>query len=144
MKENDTIELLKECNSGIKMAVDSIDEVMDNIKNDQMRDILSHSRAEHEKLGNETHALLTSYHQKDEDPSMIAKSMSWMKTNMKMTMNPGDDTIADLMCAGCDMGVRSLGKYLNRYNDADEKARDMTRQVISLEEKLSKDLRCYL
>lgn len=144
MRENDTVELLKECNSGIKMAVDSIDEVTDNIKNDQMRDILSHSKAEHEKLGNETHALLTSYHQKDEDPSMIAKSMSWMKMNMKMTMNPGDDTIADLMCAGCDMGVRSLSKYLNRYNDADEKARDMTRQVISLEEKLSEDLRCYL
>ena len=33
MQHTDTCQLLKECNSGIKMAVDAIQEVLPNVKN---------------------------------------------------------------------------------------------------------------
>lgn len=144
MSKKDTVNLLKETSSGIKMAVDSIDEVLPNIKNEKMREFLLHSKTDHEKLGEEAHEMLMQLGKKDEEPGMVAKSMSWMKMNMKMTMEPGDDTIADLMSSGCDMGVRSLNKYLNQYNQADDRAKDLAERVISLEEQLSKNLRSYL
>ena len=34
MINNDTIELLKECNAGVKMGVSSIDEVLPSVNND--------------------------------------------------------------------------------------------------------------
>lgn len=74
----------------------------------------------------------------------MAKGMSWMKTNVKLVMNESDKTIADLMTDGCNMGVKSLNKYLNQYKAADEKTKDITKRLINLEEKLALDIRCYL
>ena len=74
----------------------------------------------------------------------MAKGMSWMKTNVKLVMNESDETIADLMTDGCNMGVKSLSKYLNQYKAADEKSKDITKRLIRLEEKLTEDMRAYL
>ena len=45
---------------------------------------------------------------------------------------------------GCNMGVKSLNKYLNQYQAADVKSKDITKRLINLEEKLAVDIRCYL
>ena len=74
----------------------------------------------------------------------IAKGMSWIKTNVKIALNESDDVIADLMTDGCNMGVKSLNKYLNKYEAADEVSKDITKRLINLEEKLTIDIRCYL
>ena len=60
--EDDTIKLLRECNAGIKMGVTSLNDVLDHVNDDHMRDILQESKKVHEKLGNETHKYLNEYH----------------------------------------------------------------------------------
>ena len=42
------------------------------------------------------------------------------------------------------MGVKSLNKYLNQYEAAEEKVKDITKRLINLEEKLAIDIRQYL
>jgi hypothetical protein len=59
-------------------------------------------------------------------------------------MDNTDNTIADLMTDGCNMGVKSLNKYLNEYKAADEFSKDITKRLINLEEKLTVDIRKYL
>ena len=144
MTNSDTIYLLKECDSGSKMAVSTIDEVMEKISDSSMKQLLRESREHHEKLGNEIHSQLSSHHSEEKDPSAMAKSMSWMKTNMKIGMDKSDATIADLMTDGCNMGVKSLHKYLNQYKAADETSKGLCKDLISIEEELCKDLQKYL
>lgn len=141
---NDTIELLKECNAGVKMGVSSIDDVLPSVKNTVLKQKLVVCKDEHEKLGNETRNLLNQYDDSGKEPNAFAKSMSWMKTNMKLSMNESDETITDLITDGCNMGVKSLNKYLNEYKAADEKAKDITKRLINLEEQLAVDIRQYL
>ena len=74
----------------------------------------------------------------------MAKGMSWIETRMKLAMNDSDHTIADLMTDGCNMGVKSLGRYLNQYKAASEQAKDVTRRLIALEDQLLVELRKYL
>ena len=74
----------------------------------------------------------------------MAKRMSWLKTNMKLGMDKSDATIADLMTDGCDMGIKYLYKYLNQYTAADDTSKDICKRLISIEETLRQDLRCYL
>ncbi len=74
----------------------------------------------------------------------MAKSMSWIKTNVKLVMNESDETIADLITDGCNMGVKSLNKYLNKYKAADEQTKDITKKLIKLEDKLADDIRKFL
>ena len=144
MINEDTIKLLRECNAGIKMGVASIDDVLPMTKSTELLELLKKCKDEHEKLGDETHALLNEYHDSDKDPNPIAKAMSWMKTNLKLMTNPTDKEVAHLMTDGCNMGVKSLYEYLNKYEAADEKVKDITKRLISLEERLAEDMRSYL
>lgn len=144
MIESDTIKLLRECDAGIKMGVASIDDVLDDVQDEKFRQCLTVCKSEHVKLGDEIQMLLDLYHDDGKEPNPMAKGMSWMKTNVKMVMNDSDKTIADLMTDGCNMGVKSLNKYLNQYEAADEKTKDITKRLIRIEEKLIMDIRDYL
>lgn len=140
----DTICLLKECDSGSKMAVSSIDEILEKVSNSNLKQLLTETKRHHEKLGNEIHSLLSRYQSEEKDPAPMAKGMSWLKTNMKMTMEESDATVADLITDGCNMGIKSLHRYLNQYQTANSDSKDLCKRLVSIEEKLEKDLRCYL
>ncbi len=144
MENNDTICLLKECDAGTIMAVVSIDEILDKTKDAKLKKILEQSKAEHRTLGNEIHTLLVQHGSEYKEPSPMAKGMSWLKTNMKMGLDDSDATVADLITDGCDMGVKTLNKYLNQYSQADNTSKGLCKKLISIEEKLCKDLRGYL
>ena len=144
MIEQDTIKLLRECDAGIKMGVSSIDDVLDATQDAKLRQVLVQSKQEHEKLKSEIQTHLNRFHDEGKNPNPIAKSMSWMKTNMKMGMEPSDHTIADLMTDGCDMGVKSLSRYLNQYKAADEFSKDITKRLIAIEDSLGENMRGYL
>lgn len=144
MENTDTIKLLQECDAGVKMAIASIDEVLEKICNVDMKQLLEESKKHHEKLKTDIHFLLESYRSEEKDPNPIAKGMSWMKTNMKMSMDYSDKTVADLITDGCNMGIKSLNKYLNQYNMADTSSKEICIKLISIEEQLCKELRKYL
>lgn len=144
MIESDTIKLLRECDAGIKMGVSSIDDVLEYVHDNTFRKYLADCKDEHDNLKKEIQVLLEKYHDDGKDPNPMAKGMSWMKTNVKLVMNESDETIADLMTDGCNMGVKTLNKYLNQYKAADEKTKDITKRLINLEEKLTVDIRCFL
>ncbi len=144
MKRDDTICLLKECDSGTRMAVDSIDEVLEKIRDSDLKKLLVRSREHHEQLGNEIHSLLLKHHSEEKEPGVMAKSMSWMKTNMKMIMDESDASVADLMTDGCDMGIKSLYKYLNQYPAADSTSKEICRKLIAIEEQFRSELHSYL
>lgn len=145
MESKDTIRLLQECDAGTKMAVASIDEILDKIQDEKLISLLNESKKHHEKLGNDLHETLRQYHADDKEPNPMAKSMSWFKTNIKVGMSEdADKTAADLMTDGCDMGIKSLHKYLNQYKDADHTAKAICSRLINIEETLRNDLRKFL
>ena len=144
MIEDDTIELLKECNSGVKMGIASIKEVINQVENNEFRNLLEMSINRHQKLRDETRTVLNRYDDAGEQTNAMAKGMSWMKTNIKMAISPTDETISDLITDGCNMGVKSLNKYLNEYEAASEEAKDIAKKLISEEENLARDIRRYL
>lgn len=144
MIEKDTVRLLRECDAGIKMGIESIDEVIPSVRNKELKELLDDCRDEHSKLMQETTGLLEEYGDEGKEPNVMAKGMSWLKTNVMLGMDASDATVADLMTDGCNMGVKSLSKYLNKYAAADEKSKDITKRLITIEERLSVDMRDFL
>lgn len=144
MVEPDTIKLLRECDAGVKMGISSIHDVLDYIHADGFRQRLSNCMSEHEGLEKEIESLLDSYHDRGKEPNPMAKGMSWVKTNAKLAVDNSDAAVADLMTNGCNMGVKSLNKYLNQYKAADERSKDIAKRLIHLEEQLTVDIRPFL
>ena len=144
MIEQDTVRLLRECDAGVKMGVDSLEDVLDRVRDNTLQTLLSDCKAEHLKLEGEIEGQLARFSDKGKEPNPVAKSMSHMKTGMKMAMDDTDQTVADLITDGCNMGVKSLSRYLNEYKAADECSKDIAKRLIAVEAKLSEDLRGYL
>ena len=144
MVEQDTVKLLRECDAGVKMGIASIDDVLDRVEAEGLKSRLERCKGEHEQLEREIRSQLDRFHDDGKAPNPMAKGMSWMKTNMKIAMDPSDETIADLMTDGCNMGVKSLNRYLNQYAAADEVSKDITKKLINLEAELAVDMRPYL
>lgn len=144
MIEPDTIKLLRECDAGIKMGTASIADVLDKVRNEKLKEMLENCKEQHQKLQEELEGLLDEFHDDGKEPNPMAQGMSWIKTNVKLAMDDSDATIAELMTDGCDMGVKSLSRYLNQYEAADHKAKAFAKKLIKLEEDLCQDLRGYL
>ena len=144
MIEQDTVKLLRECDAGVKMGTASIDDVLEYVTSDKLKKRLSECKKEHNKLEEEIEQQLDRFGDDGKNPNPIAKGMSWMKANVKLATNQCDETIADLMTDGCNMGVKSLNKYLNEYEAADEYSKDIAKRLINLEERLAIDIRSYL
>ena len=144
MIEQDTIRLLRECDAGVKMGVTSIEDVLSYVGNEKFKKLLTDCKEEHEKLDREIQEQLDRFQDDGKEPAAMAKGMSWLKTNVMLAMNDSDHTVADLMTDGCNMGVKSLNKYLNKYEAADEVSKDICKRLINLEEKLVVDIREFL
>ncbi len=144
MSNSHTLNLLKECDAGTKTAISSIKEVLDNVKSEKLLKLLTESTTTHEEIIKDLKSMLEEFDSEGKDPNPMAKAMSWMKINMKMTMNEDDKTIASLILDGCNMGIKQLTGYIHEYNEADEKAVSLAKRLITAEETLSNRLKEFL
>ena len=144
MIEQDTIRLLRECDAGVKMGIAAIDNVLSEVKNEEFRVKLIDLKDDHQQLNGDIQKLLGRYHDDGKDPNPIVKGMSQIKTNFRMAAENSDATIADLMTDGCNMGVKSLSRYLNQYKAADESSKELTKRLIKIESDFTAEIRPYL
>ncbi len=143
-RDGDTVKLLRECDAGVKMGISSIEDVAQDVKDNKLKNLLNDSKEQHKKLEVEIVEELDHHDDEGKDPNPMAKTMSWIKTNAKMMADPSDKTIADLMTDGCNMGVKSLSKYLNQYKSADEKSKDIAKRLVEIETRLCDDMKSFL
>ncbi len=140
----DTEKLLKETDAGCKMAVNSIESVIERAQSEKLHELLSTSLKTHKKLGDEIGGLLRIHGSEGKEPNPIANAMSEMKVDWKMMMEKSDHTIATLMMDGCNMGIQKLSEYMNQYTAAEKEARDMAEKLIDAEQKFMDDLRVFV
>lgn len=144
MIEQDTVKLLRECDAGVKMGISSIEDVLGHVRSAKLETLLTDCKREHETLHDEIQSLLDKYQDEGKDPPAIASVMSEVMTNIKLAVNESDETITDLMTDGCDMGVKSLSRYLNQYKAADEVSKDIAKRLIRQEADLAVSIRPFL
>jgi len=144
MHHSDSVHLLTECCSGAKMGSASLHDALAHVKEKELEQLLKDSRQDHESLGEKAREMLKLRHGKLEDPPAMAQAMSFLKTNAEYALSPNDQTLARIVTQGCNMGITTLAKAMNRYSDADEDSRLIAKDLIDIENRLSSSLRPYL
>ena len=135
-----TIELLEDCNSGCKMGLNSIRQVYDFVNSPSLQQTLSLYEEKHKQLETLSADLLAEHGKCEQDPNVVVTTLSWLSTEVKLYLNSRTDYIAKLLINGCDMGIESLQKKLEKYNDADTVALDLCNRIIALEQDFKNDL----
>ncbi len=144
MSVKETERLLRDCSIGLKMGISAIDETIQSVKSENLKDVLKERKNDHVKLSDTADDLLSGITAQPAEPGAAAKGMSWFKTNLMLTMSPEDSTVAELITDGCSMGVKSINKALNENKSADASAKDIAKRLIQLDKKLALDVSAYL
>lgn len=140
----DTIKLLKECNAGCKSATNSMEQVIPFIEDEKFKSLINNYNNKHVQIGDECHVLLNKVDEDEEDPKTAAKIFSWVSTEIKLMINDDVHKIADIMVDGCNMGIKSLSKYVNKYASASTESIDLVKRLITLEKEFMNELLAYL
>ncbi len=140
----DTISLLKACNEGCKYATNSMEQLYPHIKDDNLKQVIDDYNGKHIKIGDQCHVLLNKYDADEEDPKPMAEMFAKMSIGTKMLVDESSQKIAEIMLDGCHMGIKSVGKYMNKYTDASKESRNLARELIQVEQNYMNDLIGYI
>ena len=142
--EDHTILLLKECSSGCKMAMESIDQVLEYVTDDNLYQIMEKSRNRHKELETRARQQLQEYGETEEEPGMMASVFAQFSTHMKLMVKGDSHQVAKIMMDGCHMGVESVSKYLNQYTNASPESRKLAEDLVEASENFQQNLKQFL
>ncbi len=144
MQKQDTIELLKECVSGAEMCISALNEMLDKTHNADLKKSMEQCKREHLELYNQASNILYECGEHGKKPSPIAKGMSYLKTNVTLTLDPSDHSVSKLAAKGCDMGIRTLSEDLKTYAQAEPEAKEIAVAMIEAERALAKQTELFI
>ena len=142
--EANTIEILKECHKGCKLAVESMTQVMDKIKSEDLKNVIVHYNTKHKEIEEKAAQLLKEYGKEESEPGIIAGTFSWLSTEIKLKLDNDDKKIAKIMMDGCNMGIQSVTEYINKYTNASSDSIARAKKLVKLEESFMDDMKKFI
>lgn len=139
-----SIELLQECNSGEKMAISSMNQVLGFVKDEKLRNVIDKYKRKHEELERECEKLLAECKEEGKEPGIVATAFSTISTNIKLALNEDDSKIAEIMMDGCNMGIKSVCKYQNECLEVSKESKSHAEQLVRTEEEFMKELKSFV
>lgn len=142
--DDETRELLKECSSGCKMAINSINQLREFVTDEKLKDIMDRYDKKHKQLEEDTAKLLQKYSSQEQEPGMMASMFSRFMTDLKLLVNKDDHQVAKLAMDGCNMGIQSLSEFINKYENASSESISIAKKIVKTEEQFMQELKEFL
>lgn len=139
-----TVRLLKECDSGCKMAVSSMEQVLSYVSDEKLKKTIEDYEKKHQNLEYEAFKQLESLDESGKEPDKMASVFSKISTDMKMMMKGDDKEAARIMTDGCNMGIQSICKYKNQYVGASKESMELADRLVQTEEAFRDAMKVYL
>ena len=142
--DKNTADLLRECSSGCHMAIGSMEQVKGAVSDPLLRGVIDEYNEKHMELKRRSDELLRGAGESSKTPGSMAAAFAWLSTEMKMMVNDSSHQIASVMTDGCNMGIKSISQYLNKYSGASDESRRIAGDIVSTEESFMRDLRHFM
>ena len=139
-----TVCLLKECDSGCKMALDSMAQIKGYVSDQKLKNTIDGYEKKHQAMEEEAYKQLKSLGEGGKEPEMMAAAFSRMSTGMKMLMKDDNRQAAKILMDGCNMGIQTLGERMNTLDQADSHSRGLAEKILKTEQELMKELQAFL
>lgn len=140
----ETIELLKEVDSGCLMAINSFQQLEEYQMPQGLYELIAKYKSKHAEIQKEASKFLHEYNETDKQPGMMASAMSWMTTEMKMMVREDGTQITKIIMNGCNMGIQQIGEKMHHYENASEESKKLADKLIKTEEELLSEIKEYL
>lgn len=144
MNQDDTINLLKECDEGAAMAMGSIEHIMSSVDNKELNSMLEDYKKAHQEIENKLDQLLSKLDEEGKQPGKMSKLFANLSTDMKLAVDNSLSEVAKILMDGCNMGIQSVSKYMNQYKEASGESQELAEKLVQVELRFMNDLRKYL
>lgn len=141
---SDTVALLKECDAGCKMGVESMKQVRSYAEDGKLIAVIDKYLERHDDFGDKCHRMLNQVKETTQDPPKMASAFAKISTDMKLMMEKDSHKIAEILIDGCNMGVKSTTENMHKYNKADAGSINLAKELVEMEQKMSQDLLQFL
>lgn len=109
-----TIELLNEISQNTDMGRATITELIDETQDNQLRSHLQKELETYEDIGKRAAGMLGVEGETPKQQSPMAKAGAKIQIKAKTLMNKSPKHIAEMLCEGCEMGVKNMQKAIDR------------------------------
>ena len=140
----DSIQLLKEIDSGCFMAINSLHQMEEYDMPTDQHDMLTKYVEQHDAIQKEASTLLHRNDETDKQPGMMASAMSWLTTEIKMMLHDDSTQIAKIMMNGCNMGIQTIREHMTQYKDAATEVMKLAEKLIKVEENMFKEAETFI
>lgn len=136
--------VLNETVKNTRMAVQSIETILNRVDDDDLSYELNCQEEKYKKIEKKAMNKLKDYKAKAEDDSIPQKLMLKSSIQAKTLMNNGSKHIADMMIQGSTKGITELSKVLNENKNASKSVCEIAKELVDFEEKNIERLKTYL
>lgn len=143
MKTKQTAELLKAVYKNVKMASDSILNLMPKVKDEKMKSDMTVQLSAFEAFASRAAKLLGEEGVKPEEESMMTRMSAKWGTMMNTMRDSTSTHLAEMLIEGATMGVNDMMREMRDAENStvSESALRLARDVCAYEEKIVGDMR---
>ena len=141
-----TVSLLKAVYKNVKMATESLIDLMPRVKDEKLKSEMTVELSTYEAFASRAAKLLNEVGGKPEEEGVFTKLSVKMGTAMNAMRDHTSSHLAEMIIEGATMGVNDMYKQIREAEntDASESALRLARDVCAYEEKTIEDLKAYL
>ena len=139
-----TTKLLKECRRGCRMALNSIEQIGEYVRDTELKRVFREYRDKYRKMEEEAIRLSGGCAQEETASDKMAEAFSWVTAEVKLKIKDDSTQIAKMMMDGGNMGVKSIAEKRNQCPDASGDSISLAKQFEKCNEKLAEEMKKFL
>lgn len=141
---NENIELLNFIYQNAQMGVETIDQLLNIVKDHEFIGYLKEKKEGYDKMLEDAKNKLNEHGYDEEGISTFDKIKTYFMINMQTLTDDSTSHIAEMMMIGSTMGIINTIRSLHKYEHADKNIKMMMETLQEFEEKSYKDLKLFL
>ncbi|MEA5095631.1 hypothetical protein SDC9_90478 [bioreactor metagenome] len=129
-----TVDFLSEIYRGAKMGVETINNLLTKVDNNNIYDELKYQLRTYEEIASEACTELERRKSEPKDISMFNKMSAKMSVGINTLISNNPSHVADMLIKGNTMGVTEMTKSLNSHQCSDKEIQALADRFIKLEQ----------
>ncbi len=136
--------ILNQLTKGIKMGMDSISTISEQISDKELKNDLKFQYDEYNNILNQVDTELKNYDAFPKELNPMQKAMGWMTIKWSTLDDKSDSKIAEMMLQGLNMGIIEGVKLSNNNKNAEGNIPTILNNFINFQENSIQKLKKYL
>lgn len=132
MKKQD-MELANKLNSDLSMAIESGTTMAGKLKNSNLKNYLFTHIEKYEELQKNLHKVVINKEKKLKNTNVISRAFLWMQVQLSSFKKSDENDYIESFIKGSEMGIESSTHLLNKYSEANNKIKDIARNLQTIE-----------